>query len=113
MTSQNWQDRSVSLNRLAALAAPWSHDIGAFEFLHQAGIVPHEVKSAPAVKVRLSIDPDFVPAGYLASAAYEWDTWGTSHPEDFVEAMKAELNPDRRSFISAILTSLGRSVQAE
>jgi len=110
MTSQNWQDRSVSLSRLAALAAPVGHNIGAFEFLHQAGVVPHEVKTAPPTHVRFGYGTESVPAGYLASAAYEWDQWGESHPEDFIEAISAELNPRSRSFISTILSSLGRAV---
>lgn len=112
MTSQNWRDRSVSLSQLAVLAAPWSQDIGAFEFLHQIEVVPHEVKSMPAAKVKFNIDPEAIPIEYLASSAYEWDSWGPSHPEDFIDAIKAELNPIRRDFIAAILTSLGRAVQA-
>lgn len=113
MTLQSWRASSASLSDLSLKAAPIPEDIGAFEFLHRVGLVPREVRSMATAKVKFNIDPEEVPADYLASAAYEWDTWGPSHPEDFIEAMRAELNPIRRDFIAAILTSLGRSVQAE
>jgi len=111
MNTQSWLTSSVSLDELRVKAAPWSWEIGAFEFLHQIGLVPHEVKTMPAAKVRLNIDPEAIPVGYLAATAYEWDTWGPSHPEDFVDMLEAELKPEKRDFIAAILTSLGRSVQ--
>jgi hypothetical protein len=63
----------------------------------------------PAEKVRLGFDIEAVPAGYLASAAYEWDTWGPSQPEDFINAIEAELLPEKRDFIAKLLTALGRS----
>jgi hypothetical protein len=64
----------------------------------------------PREKVRLGFDAEAVPAGYLASAAYEWDTWGESQPEDFIDAIEAELLPEKRDFIAKLLTALGRSV---
>jgi hypothetical protein len=105
----DWKTQLVSLTQLRSKAAIWSHDIGAFEFLHQEGVVPHEVLTMPAEKVRLGFNAEAVPAGYLASAAYEWDTWGPSHPEDFIEAMECELRPEKRDLIAGILTALGRS----
>lgn len=107
----DWKTRPVSLTQLRSRASTWGWGIGAFEFLHQEGIVPHEVKSMPAEKVKLTYDMEAIPAGYLASAAYEWDSWGPSHPEDFTDAIDAELNPQKRDFIAQLLTALGRSVQ--
>lgn len=112
MTSQTWKTHSVSLRDLRIEAEnlePWNH--GVFAFLKNIGVVPWTVASTPLAKVRLNIDPSSIPADYLASCAYEWDTWGESQPSDFIRAMDAELNPDKRDFIAAILTSLGRSVQ--
>lgn len=112
MTFQNWQERSVSLQTLreeAANLGEWNH--GIFGFLQNIGVVPWEVRSMPAQKVRLNIDTEAIPAGYLASAAYEWDSWGLSQPRDFIEAIDAELNPRKREFVSTLLTALGRSVQ--
>lgn len=112
MTSMTWQERSVSLRDLRIEAEnlePW--DFGVFAFLKNIGVVPWEVPSMPNAKVRLNIDPSAIPAGYLASCAFEWDTWGASQPSDFIRAMDAELNPRKRDFIAAILTSLGRAVK--
>jgi hypothetical protein len=112
MTLQTWKTSSVSLRNLRIEAEnlePW--DYGVFAFLKNIGVVPWNVASAPRHKVRLNINPSAIPADYLASCAYEWDSWGPSQPSDFIRAMDAELNPDKRDFIAAILTSLGRSVQ--
>jgi hypothetical protein len=40
---------------------------------------------------RLNLQPDHIPAGYLAEVAYEWDTWGESTPPEFIEAFSAEV----------------------
>jgi len=108
MTS-TWETQPVSLTLLRSHCEHWSENIGAFEFLHQEGIVPHRVKTMPAEKVRTTIDPEHIPAGYLASAAYEWDSWGPSHPAEFVSALEAELHPEKRDLIAKLLTALGRS----
>lgn len=112
MISPNWRTRSISLRDLRIEAEnlePW--EWGVFAFLKNIGVVPWGVMSMPREKIRLTIDPSSVPAGYLASCAYEWDSWGPSQPTEFVRAIDAELHPERRDFIAAILTSLGRSVQ--
>lgn len=111
-SSKDWTEVTVNLSDLKRLAeqSGWGAAHPAFDFLKEVGVVPETVRSMPSAKVRLNIVPSAVPAGYLASAAYEWDTWGRSHPSDFIEAIEAELNPEKREFIAALLTSLGRSV---
>ncbi len=114
MTSQNWQDRLVSLDDLQVEAdnlEPWAY--GVFGFLRNIGVVPWDVASVAASQVRLTISRTAVPAGYLASAAYEWDSWGPSQPSDFISAIEAELNPARRDIVAAVLTQLGRSTETE
>lgn len=114
MTSQNWQDRLVSLDDLQREAdnlEPW--DYGIFTFLKNVGSVPFDVMSVAASQVRLTIDRTAIPAGYLASAAYEWDSWGPSQPSDFINAIEAELDPTRRDIVAQVLTSLGRSTESE
>ena len=111
MISATWLTDSVSLNTLrheARYVEPWSY--GVYRFLQFVGVVPDEQKTMPAAKVRLNIDPEKVPAGYLAACAYEWDAWGPSQPSDFISAMEAELVPQKRDLIAGILTSLGRAV---
>ena len=74
-------------------------------------MVPSEVLTMPREKVKLAVSPDAIPTGYLASVAYEWDTWGASYPIEFVDALAAELDPKRREFISTLLTTLGRTTR--
>lgn len=108
----DWKENEVSLRDLRLEAEnlePWGY--GVFAFLKNIGVVPWNVASMPVAKVRLNISQSRIPAGYLASCAFEWDSWGPSQPSDFIRALDAELNPEKRDFVAAILTSLGRSVQ--
>jgi len=108
--TMDWKTLPISLTHLryeADAMGPW--DFGVYGWLQNVGVVPWSVPSMPAEKVRLGFDVEAVPAGYLASAAYEWDTWGPSQPEDFIDAIEAELLPEKRDFIAKLLTALGRS----
>ena len=109
MSTENWVNVSFSLTRLAELAKNSGRN-SAFEFLKDMGVVPEDVKSVSPVNVKTSFNPREVPAGYLASAAYEWDSWGPSDPTDFIEVMQDELNPEKREYIANLLTALGRTV---
>lgn len=112
MTLTSWLTRSASLSNLREEANNTGYwEWGIFGWLQNIGVVPWEVQSMPAARVRLNIDPEEIPVGYLAATAYEWDSWGQSHPDDFIDMLEAELKPEKRDFIAAILTSLGRSVQ--
>lgn len=82
----------------------------AFEFLKDVGVVPEHVSGASPVNVKTSFNPREVPGGYLASAAFEWDSWGPSTPVDFIEVIQAELDPEKREYIANLLTALGRTV---
>lgn len=112
MTSPNWITDSVSLQDLRTQAEalePW--DWGVFGFLQNIGVVPWGVKSMPQAKIRLNIDPEEVPVGYLASAAYEWDSWGPSQPTDFINALECELLPAKRDFIVSLMSALGKTAE--
>lgn len=112
MKSQDWKTRPVSLSQLndeaEAMGEVWKW--GAFAFLKNTGVVPWDIESMPRDRVRFNFDPEKVPAGYLASAAYEWDSWGFSYPTEFIAAIEAELRPEKRDFIASLLTALGRTV---
>lgn len=112
-SSKDWTDKTVDLSALKRHAEQpgWGVAFPAFDFLKEVGAIPEHVNTMPPAKVRLGIPQNAIPCGYLASAAYEWDTWGRSHPSDFIDAIDAELNPEKREFIAALLTTLGRSVQ--
>lgn len=110
--NSEWKNSTYSLTQLRSEAEnlePW--DFGVFGFLKNCGVVPWSVESLPAEKVKFGFSPDAIPAGYLGAAAYEWDSWGPSQPSDFLDALDAELNPEKRDFIAQLLTALGRSIQ--
>lgn len=113
MSTENWKEVlfDLALLRTAAQHSRWGVSHSVFGFLKDIGVVPEDVYSAPVENVKTNFRPDRVPAGYLASAAYEWDTWGPSHPEDFIDAIADELNPQKREYIVSLLTALGRTVQ--
>lgn len=106
----DWKMRTVSLSELrrdAEVIGEW--DWGILGFLRNIGVVPWDVRISLPESVRLNVNPDAIPVGYLASMAYEWDTWGPSQPSDFLDALECELVPQRRDFIARVLTALGRS----
>lgn len=113
MKNSDWEKRTFSLHRLLGVS---DHVLGpenasAYGFLQDCGVVPASVRSAPRTVVRHDFDVLAVPAWYLASAAWEWDSWGASHPSEFIEAIMTELDPVSRDFVASLLTSLGRAVQ--
>lgn len=111
MTDSKWADTPIDLDTLSRLAEQpgWGVTFPAFDFLKEVQAIPSSVMTMPAEKVKLGLDIHAVPAGYLASAAYEWDQWGPSHPSDFVDALRVELDPTKRDFVASVLTELGRS----
>lgn len=103
-----WETRTVSLGWLRRQA--WQHRemTNVFDWLKAIGLVPESVTTRKVAKPRLDCDPDALNVGYLASTAFEWDSWGESSPTDFVNAIAAEAKGDQRDYIAAILTMLGR-----
>jgi hypothetical protein len=87
---------------------------GIVPWLKAIGVIPNDVTSVKPSQVKLELDPKAINGGYLASVAYEWDSWGESTPPDFIRALRCELkgSPERDTIANALL-SLGRSLNAE
>lgn len=103
----NWEARLLSIGWLKRQAYG-RDDTTAFGWLKSIGVVPEDVATRRTVLPVLDLDPNAVKAGYLASCAFEWDSWGTSRPEDFINAMEAETaGNERRDVVAGLLTQLG------
>jgi hypothetical protein len=63
-------------------------------------VIPYDVVhiSAPDY-VNTNLNPDGIPAGYLAALAYEWDKDGASSALEFVDSLRPELrgSPEREA----------------
>jgi hypothetical protein len=109
----DWRVKTVSLNSLRDAAKGYPEG-SVFDWLKDIGLVPDSVNTAKVAQVRTNIDGHSMPVGYIASAAFEWDSWGRSAPSDFVEAIEFETAGNtKRDFVSNLLISLGQSVDDE
>lgn len=109
----DWTKETTTLATLEAMAkdTPACFSGSIFGWMKRVGLVPEDVASMKKVQVRIDIDPDALPKGYLAACAYEWDTWGDSHPMDFAKAIRLETKGNTgRDLIAETLTALGRAV---
>lgn len=98
--------RFAVLERIAQMTGPYTSIVAWLKDLY---IIPREVESMRVAQVKLDLDPLNIEAGYLAAVAFEWDSWGASHPEDFIDALRCELRGSgERDTVSAILLALGR-----
>jgi hypothetical protein len=98
MTTSAWQSRLFSFKDLRQFAAVRKNDSRAVEFLKAVLVIPYEVERVPAPDyVNTNLNPDSIPAGYLAALAYEWDKDGPSTALEFVESLRPELagSPER------------------
>ena len=106
--NSDWKTKTYSFSWLRDMADPDA--LSTFDWLKDIGVVPADVATMQVVQVRLDIDPNHIPAGYLAASAYEWDTWGPSEPDDLLDALEVEIKGDSRTFVALLLTALGREV---
>lgn len=112
MRNSAWEKRTYSFNWLARYASQFAHYRSVFEWLKAIGVVPNDVESVRPSQVKLGLDPEAIEGGYLASAAYEWDSWGASSPTDFIMALECELSgSEQRDAIASILLALGRNTE--
>lgn len=110
MLKPEWMERTIEFEALERYAAQFARVHGIVLWLKIIGVIPNDVPAVKPSQVRLELDPKAISAGYLASVAYEWDSWGDSTPPQFLAALRCELRgaPERDS-ISEALSSLGRA----
>lgn len=88
--------------------------MSAVDWLKALAIIPDDVNWMRPVLPKIELDPAAIPVGYLAAVAFEWDSWGESTPEQFLDAIQCEMRGARRDAIAELLMSLGREAnQAE
>lgn len=101
-------EQTVSLTDLRRSAFLHRDMTSSFEWFKRQGWVPADVTFMKVRQALVDLDPEAMPLGYLASSAFEWDTWGEASPVDFVKAMAADTRGARRDLILETLSSLGR-----
>lgn len=113
MKTLDWKQRRFNFNELRQFAAVRTDETSAFRFLQSIQVVPYEVKrvSAPDYIVT-NLDPDSIPAGYLAALAYEWDRDGPSSALEFVDSLRPEMNgTHEREAVREQLERVGQELQ--
>lgn len=108
----DWAEATTTLSNLRRSAFKHREMTSTLDWLKAIGLVPEGVNYLPGVRhVKLDMDPNAIPVGYLAATAHEWDAWGPSSPTDLVKALAKETRGDTsRDLISETLTALGRSM---
>lgn len=108
--NSDWTKKTYDFNWLARKAAEYAPVMWTVDWLKAIGVIPTDVDAMKVSQVRLELDPDAIEAGYLASVAFEWDSWGPSSPTDLMFALECELKGSpQRDAISDTLLALGRA----
>lgn len=110
MNKPDWTQRTYEFKELERYAEQFKRTYGIVRWLRAIGVIPNNVAMVKPTQVRLELDPSAINGGYLASVAFEWDSWGDSTPPDFIRALRCELRgaPERDSIANTLL-ALGRS----
>lgn len=98
MKKSAWTKQLWTFDHINQFAQVRTDLTSAVDFLKSIQVIPYDVKSMPAPNYIVTrLDPQSIPAGYLASLAFEWDADGPSSPSEFVDALRPELkgSPER------------------
>lgn len=114
MLKPEWMSRTYEFSELERYARQFSRMYGIVRWLRAIGVIPNDVALVKPTQVRLELDPAAIEGGYLASVAFEWDSWGDSTPPDFIKALRCELRgAPERDGIAKTLFALGRATAAK
>ena len=114
MSKPEWTKRTYEFQWLERYAELLPRTHGIVKWLKYIGVIPNDVVHVRPSQVKLELDPKAINGGYLASVAFEWDSWGDSTPPDFIRALRCELSgSSNRDAISNTLLALGRSLRQE
>lgn len=92
MKKSAWMNELWTFDQLNQFAQVRKDRTSAVDFLKSVQVIPYEVKNMPSPDYIVThLDPNAIPAGYLASLAYEWDKDGPSSPGEFIDALRPEL----------------------
>jgi hypothetical protein len=101
----SWQEETIKFDVLELMAKMENHAYTyVLPFLIDVGLLPAEAKVKSLGDIKTSLDPNEIPAGYLAALAYEWDKDGPTSPVDFVNSLRPELrgSPEREAVQEAL-----------
>lgn len=100
-----WMSMTFSLAHLREMARPFGHLTNVTSWLYRIGVMPDV--QVRAMNPRVELDPDAIPADYLASVAAEWDEMGPSSPKQFLDALECETRGSKRDVIVEALSLAG------
>ena len=119
MRKQDWRNQTFALSWLRERQDDERQGVttfGVHEWLIDIGVVPAHVTSIKWSQVQpiLNLDGDHIRAGYIAAVAAEWDSWGSSTPTQFLDALELETAGNtRRDVIAELLHTLGQAVETD
>jgi len=117
----SWESRTLTFDWLRRYAAEFDHFGSSVEWLYAIGVIPNDVRAIPKMPnsgIKTELNPDVIPAGYLAASARDFDLMGRANPNEFLDAIECELaGSERHNAVSDLLMALGkaqeRSVQED
>lgn len=98
MKNSDWTKELWPFDHINQFAQVRTDTTSAVDFLKSIQVIPADVVHVPAPDyVNTNLNPDGIPAGYLAALAYDWDKDGPSRPFEFVDSLRPELrgSPER------------------
>jgi len=94
--SSNWASVTFTYDFLKSKAGTMQMDL--IKWLKDIGVVPAPVSKLNAPKVIRKLSKDAIPAGYVASMAYEWESYGGgATPEQFIKALAFDIKDSQES----------------
>lgn len=97
-----WMSTTFSLAQLREMARPFGHLTNITSWLYRIRVMP-DVR-VRAMNPKADLDPNAIPAGYLASVAAEWDDLGPSSPKQFLDALECETRGAKRDVVIEALS---------
>lgn len=92
MKNSDWQQKIYTFSELRQFAYVRQDMSRAVDFLKAMQVIPYTVERVPAPDyIKTNLDPEQIPAGYLAALAYEWDSDGPSTPLEFIDSLRPEM----------------------
>lgn len=107
MTNSDWAQALWTFDNINQFAQVRTDMTSAVDFLKSIQVIPYDVTNIKAPDyVNTNLDPNGIPAGYLAALAFEWDKDGPSAPRDFVDSLRPELrdSPEREVVRESLVT---------
>lgn len=109
MEKSEWQKQTVTFDFLKKSAKGFPLKLPMLTWLRIIGVVPMMLEWRRSNRLpNTNLDPDKIPAGYLAEVAYEWDQDGRTTPAEFIEALAFEVNGTAsKNQVASVLRELG------